>query len=134
MDTEGNHIILFDGVCNLCNGTVQFLIERDSKAKFKFASLQSEKGQALLADFDLPASDFDTFVYIENGNCFTKSTAALRVLKKLGGTWRLFYIFIMLPKKVRDLLYNVVVRNRYKLFGKRDSCMAPTPELKDRFL
>ncbi len=134
MGENETHIILFDGVCNLCNGTVQFLIKRDPKAKFKFASLQSEEGQALLRDFDLSTSDFDTFVYINEGKYYLKSSAALHVLKELGGIWKSFYAFIIVPKKARDFLYNFVVRNRYNWFGERDSCMVPTSELKDRFL
>ena len=134
MSREDIYIILFDGVCNLCKNTVQFLIKRDSKAKFKFGSLQSEEGQAVLKDFDLSTNDFDTFVYIKENKWFIKSSAALRVLKELGGIWKFFFVFILIPKKIRDFLYDIVVRNRYKWFGKRDSCMVPTPELKNRFL
>lgn len=134
MGNKETHIILFDGICNLCNGTVQFLIKRDSKAKFKFGSLQSKEGQTLLKHFDLSPNDFDTFVYIKEDKCFIKSSAAFRVLKELGGLWKFFYAFLLIPKKIRDFLYDVVVRNRYKWFGKRESCMVPTSELESRFL
>lgn len=134
MDKNRRKIILFDGVCNLCNGTVQFLIKRDPDVQFSFASLQSEKGQALLKEYDLPTSDFKTFVYIREDRYFLKSSAALQVLKDLGGLWQLFYLFIVIPHPIRDYLYGIIVKNRYRWFGKRDSCMVPTPELKDRFL
>ncbi|CAN5225811.1 thiol-disulfide oxidoreductase DCC family protein [soil metagenome] len=132
--SNSTHIILFDGDCNLCNGTVRFIINRDPTSKFKFASLQSEKGQALLRNFNLSTSDFNTFVYINEDQYFTKSSAALRVLKELGGLWTSFYLLIIIPKKFRDFLYDIIVHNRYKWFGERDSCMVPTPELKGRFL
>ena len=92
------HILLFDGVCNLCNGIVQFTIKRDKEAKFKFASLQSSSGQLLLKQFNLPTDDFDSFVYINGNNYFLKSSAALHVLRELGGGWKLFYAFIIIPK------------------------------------
>lgn len=134
LTTEHKHIILFDGVCNLCNGAVQFVIKRDPQATFSFAALQSEAGQTLLKKFDLSTDDFDTFVYIRGSECFTKSTAALKVCKKLGRLWQLLYAFIIIPPVIRDALYNVVVRNRYKWFGERETCMVPRTELQNRFL
>ena len=128
------HILLFDGICNLCNRMVQFTIQRDSKGKFKFASLQSESGQALLRKFGLSAPGVDSFVLISNDRYHLRSSAALHVLKELGGIWKLFYVFIIFPKPVRDFVYNIIAKNRYKIFGKRDTCMVPTPELKNRFL
>lgn len=127
-------IVLFDGVCNLCNASVQFIISHDKTNKFLFTSLQSEKGQELLRGFNLPLNDFDTFVLVENGHCYTKSTAALRVLRLLGGKWRFFYGCIIIPKPLRDLVYSIVAKNRYKIWGKQESCWLPTPELQKRFL
>lgn len=134
LNKNRKQIILFDGMCNLCNGTVQFLIKRDTDARFKFGSLQSEPGQALLKSYGLSTSNFETFVYIRGDESFQKSSAALQVLKDLGGPWKLFYAFIVIPPPVRDFLYSIIVKNRYHWFGQRDSCMVPAPELKDRFL
>ena len=134
MSANQSPVLLFDGVCNLCNGIVQFTIKRDPQGKFKFASLQSESGQALLKKFGLPANDFDSFVFISGDNYFLKSSAGLRVLKELGGFWKLFYVFILVPRPVRDFVYNLIAKTRYKIFGKRDSCMVPAPGLKQRFL
>jgi predicted DCC family thiol-disulfide oxidoreductase YuxK len=129
-----NHIILFDGVCNLCNGAVQFVIKRDKEAKFKFASLQSPAGQALLRQYNLPVDHFYSFVYIRKDQILQRSSAALYVLRDLGSIWKFMYGFIVVPKFIRDFVYNSIARYRYKLFGKRDSCMIPTLDLKKRFL
>ncbi|MBM3418743.1 MAG: thiol-disulfide oxidoreductase DCC family protein [Bacteroidetes bacterium] len=129
-----SHILLFDGVCNLCNGFVKFTIKRDPSAKFKFASLQSESGQKLLKKFGLPTDDFDSFVLIIGDKYFLKSSAGLNVLKQLGGIWSLFYIFIIFPRPIRDCVYNMIAKTRYRILGKRASCMVPTPENKLRFL
>lgn len=134
MDIDENHILLFDGVCNLCNGIVLFTIKRDPKAKFKFASLQSKIGQSLLKKFGLPTDDFHSFVYINGDKCFLRSSAGLHVLKELGGFWKLSYGFIIIPKVIRDFIYNIIAKTRYKIFGKRDNCMIPTADLKHRFL
>lgn len=127
-------IILFDGVCNLCNNSVQFILKRDSRQKFLFGSLQGGAGQALLKKFKLPADDFHSFVLIEREKVYTKSTAALRVVKHLKRGWQLLYGFIILPKFLRDGIYGWIAGNRYKWFGKRDTCRLPTPEEKSRFL
>ncbi|TAD96888.1 MAG: thiol-disulfide oxidoreductase DCC family protein [Bacteroidetes bacterium] len=126
-------ILLFDGVCNLCDSIVQFIIKADPEGKFMFASLQSEKGQELLKKFGFPTENFDSFVLIDQEKSAEKSTAALQVLKKLGGFWQLFYIFILIPKPIRDFVYEMIAKNRYRFFGKKDSCLIPTPELKARF-
>lgn len=128
------YILLFDGVCNLCIGVVNFVIKRDTKEKFKFAALQSESGQALLKRFGLSTNDFDSFVFISGEKYFIKSSAGLHVLKELGGVWMLFYTFIIFPRPFRDFIYGIVARTRYRIFGKRDTCMIPTPEVKRRFL
>ncbi|MBA2250217.1 MAG: thiol-disulfide oxidoreductase DCC family protein [Chitinophagaceae bacterium] len=127
-------VILFDGVCNLCNSAVKFVIARDKKKLFSFASLQSDEGQKRLTEHQLSSMDLDSFVLIENGKAYTRSDGALRVAKKLKGGWPLLYAFIIVPKFIRDGMYNWIARNRYKWFGKQDVCMIPTPELKARFL
>ncbi|WP_226681131.1 thiol-disulfide oxidoreductase DCC family protein [Sutcliffiella horikoshii] len=127
-------ILLFDGVCNLCNSLVTFVIKRDQEATFKFASLQSEVGQTILKEHSLPLDHFDSFYYVEGKKLFTKSTAALKVAKELDGAWKLFYPLIIIPKPLRDLVYSFVAKNRYRWFGKKNQCMLPNPEMKKRFL
>jgi predicted DCC family thiol-disulfide oxidoreductase YuxK len=127
-------IVLFDGVCNLCNGAVQFIIRHDKKNIFMFASLQSEVGRKILEQYNFPLDELNSFILIENNKAYTRSTGALRVAKKLNGLWPLLYGFIIIPKLLRDGIYNWVAGNRYKWFGKKDACMIPTPELKARFL
>ena len=134
MKETDRSILLFDGVCNLCNGVVQFVIKRDPKAKFKFSSLQSSTGQQLLKKFQLPTTDFESFVLIEGERYYRRSTAALRLMKKLGKGWQLLYVFIIVPAPIRDFFYNLIANNRYKVFGRTDECWIPTPELKARFL
>jgi predicted DCC family thiol-disulfide oxidoreductase YuxK len=129
-----NPILLFDGVCNLCNGAVKFIIKADKKGKFKLASLQSESGQALLKRFNLPRENFTSFVFIDGEKCHLRSSAVLRVLRELGGVWKVFFIFIIVPKPLGDFIYNLIAGNRYKIFGKQDSCMIPTREIQERFL
>ena len=127
-------IILFDGVCNLCNGAVQFVIKRDNKNQFLFASLQSGEGKQILEDHNFPMNKMDSFFLVENGKVYDKSTAALKVLKKLSGPWSLLYGFIIVPKFIRDGVYNWIAKNRYQWFGQKDECMIPTAELKAKFL
>ncbi len=128
-------IVLFDGVCNLCNGLVQFVIRRDpAPARFRFAALQSNAGQQLLREHGLSTVDLDTFVLVEAGVARVRSTAALRLLKRLGLPWSLAWSFIIVPRPLRDAVYRFVARNRYRWFGVRESCMVPTPELRSRFL
>jgi len=134
VSSSQTHILLFDGVCNLCNRVVQFVIKRDTKATIKFASLQSDAGQVLLKKVGLPTDNFTSIVLIINNNHYLKSTAGLRVLKELGGVWKLLYVFIFLPKPLRDFIYDLIAKNRYQMFGKRDVCMLPTDDLKQRFL
>ncbi|MBM7605449.1 putative DCC family thiol-disulfide oxidoreductase YuxK [Metabacillus crassostreae] len=132
-DIEGP-ILLFDGVCNLCNKTVQFIIRADKKELFKFTSLQSTTGQSLLTKVKLPTSHFDSIVMIEDGKVYTKSTAALKVCKKLGGIWLFLYPLMLIPKPFRDGIYQLIAKNRYKWFGKSNDCMLPSPDIKKRFL
>ena len=127
-------IILFDGVCNFCNGSVNFIIERDREAYFKFAPLQSEIGQKLLEENGIEKAETDSVVLIEDGKVYVRTTAALRIARKLSGAWRWFYGFIVVPSFFRDIFYNVFAKYRYKMFGKQDACMMPTPEIRERFL
>jgi predicted DCC family thiol-disulfide oxidoreductase YuxK len=127
-------LILFDGVCNLCAWAVRFIIERDPQQRFKFASLQGEIGQRLLQEQGLKTDSLDSFVLIENGVACSESTAALRVARHLSGAWPLFSVFLVLPRWLRDPIYRFIAKNRYRWFGKQDSCLMPTPELRARFL
>ena len=127
-------VILFDGVCNLCNKLVLFIIKRDPKAKFKFASLQSEIGKEFLLKTGLPTVDFDSIVLIDGEQYFLKSTAALRILKELSGGWKAIYIFLAVPKFLRDFIYSIIAKTRYRIFGKQDVCMIPTADIKKHFL
>lgn len=127
-------IVLFDGVCNLCNGAVQFIIKNDKKDMFRFAALQSETGRKLLATHQLQHGKIDSIVLIKNDKAFIKSTAALHIAKELSGIWKLAYYYIVFPKFIRDAVYDFIARNRYGWFGKKDQCMIPTPELKKKFL
>lgn len=127
-------IILFDGVCNLCAWAVRFIVERDPRGLFRFASLQSPTGQALMLEYRLDPTQLDSFVLVENGRAYSESTAALRVARHLGGAWPVFYGAIVLPRFVRDPIYKFIARNRYRWFGKKETCMIPTPELRARFL
>ncbi len=126
--------MLFDGVCNLCNASVDFIVKRDGRAAFRFASLQSEAGEALLRRFQLPTDEHRSLVLVEGDRHYTRSSAALRIARRLGGLWPVFYAFIVVPRFLRDAVYDLVARNRYHWFGKRDTCRVPTPELKSRFL
>lgn len=127
-------VILFDGVCNFCNGAVNFVIKRDKKALIQFAPLQSEKGRMFSRQFGFSEEDMKTFLFIEDGKVYTKSTAALRVCRYLGALWPLCYGCVIVPKFIRDGMYNWVAKNRYKWFGKKETCMMPTPEVRTRFI
>jgi predicted DCC family thiol-disulfide oxidoreductase YuxK len=126
--------VFFDGICNLCNGAVLFIIKRDKKNRFRFASLQGEAGQAFLQQHQLPADTFNSFILAEENKIYTRSTAALRVCKYLNGGWPLMYGFIIIPRFISDAVYNLIARNRYKWFGKKEACWIPTPALKEKFL
>ena len=127
-------IILFDGVCNLCNNSVTFVIKRDKKDKFRFAALQEEAGLKLIEKYHIDTSKTDSIILIENNRAYIKSTAALRVARHLGGLYPLSYAFMIIPNFIRNWVYDYVAKNRYKWYGKKDSCMIPTPELKAKFL
>lgn len=132
MDKEP--VILFDGVCNLCNAAVQFVIKHDKKKVFYFASLQGAYGQNFLATKPEGLSNLKTFILCEEGKVYTKSAAALRVAKKLSAPVKLLYGLIIVPTFIRDAVYNFISKNRYAWFGKKDNCMIPTAALKERFL
>ena len=134
MATDNQHIILFDGVCNLCNSSVQFVINHDPNHLFNYAPLQGDTAKDLLANSDSPGLDLDSVVLVEDGKVYDRSTAALRIARKLKGGWPLLYGFIIVPKFIRDGVYNWIAKNRYRWFGKKESCMIPTPELKSKFL
>ncbi len=127
-------IVLFDGVCNFCNDSVNFIIKRDSKRYFKFAPLQSEVGKKLLKEFDIDATETDSIVLIENNQAFTYSTGALKIARCLDGFWSGFHVLIIVPKLLRDFCYKQFAKRRYRFFGKQDTCMIPTPDVKERFL
>lgn len=134
--TESNAIpiLLFDGVCNLCNGAVQWVIRHDPEGRIHFAALQSEIGQQLLEKAGLPTEELSTVIFSHNGHLYTRSDAALELLRQLGGSWSLLYGLKIIPRPIRNGIYDWVARNRYRWFGKRESCMIPTPDLKARFL
>lgn len=134
MIPEGHKIILFDGVCNFCNASVNFIMDRDKRDAFRFAALQSDPGAELQKKFGLDPNDLQTFILIDGNNHYTKTTAALRTAKEFGFPWNLTYIFIIIPPLVRNVAYNLIARYRYKWFGKRDTCRIPAPEERAKFL
>jgi predicted DCC family thiol-disulfide oxidoreductase YuxK len=127
-------VILFDGVCNFCNYWVNFAIKRDSKKKLRFTTLQGEMAKRLLPQYKINPTSLHSVIFIDKGKAYTQSSAAIRVCKYLNGGWKLFYGLMIIPKFIRDFFYNIIARNRYKWFGKKESCMVPTPELRERFL
>ena len=126
-------VILFDGVCTLCSGSVQFILKRDRGKRFLFASLQSAYGQNLLQQFNLPVDNFNSFILYQDGKIYTKSTGALKMFSQLKG-WKWVKIFWIVPKFIRDLVYSLIANNRYKWFGKKETCMIPTKAIRERFL
>lgn len=129
-----DRVILFDGVCRLCNGWSRFIIRYDKAHRFRLAHIQSEAGQAILRHFGLPTDRFDTMLYIEDGHLFEKSDAFLRIVVQLGWPWRTLGALGVVPQHLRDLLYDSIARNRYRLFGRYVSCKPPQPDHERRFL
>ncbi len=133
-------IILFDGVCNLCNSTVNFLIKRDSRRILRFAALQSETARKILKESSfssegVPISgNFNSIILVEKGHLYLKSTAALKIIQCLGGVYSWAGIFLFIPQFIRDFIYDFIAKNRYRWFGKRDACMVPRSDIKSRFL
>lgn len=129
-----HQVILFDGDCNFCNYWVNFILARDKNDLFRFAALQYDAGKELLKKFKLSRTSFDTFILIDGENYFTKSTAALMIAGKLKSVVKLFYPFIFLPKPFRDFFYDLIAKNRYKFFGKREVCRVPSDDEKKKFI
>ncbi len=127
-------IILFDGVCNFCNASVNFVIRRDKHDRFRFAPLQSATGQALQEQYQLNPAALDTFILVENGRAYGKSTAALKVARGLGFPVNLAYGLMIIPRFLRDVVYSLVARNRYKWFGKKETCMVPDENVRRKFI
>jgi predicted DCC family thiol-disulfide oxidoreductase YuxK len=127
-------ILLFDGVCNLCNNAVDFVIQRDSKDRFKFAALQDPKTKSILKDYQINLDYIDSIILIRGDQIFHKSKAALETASKLSGLWPLLYVFVIIPAFIRDPVYDWIAKNRYKWFGKKETCRLPTPKEKSKFL
>lgn len=134
MEIREKNIIVFDGVCNLCNGAVTFVIKKEKGDRFRFAALQEEAGILLLDKYRIDPADTDSIVLVENGKAYVKSTAALKIARHLKGLYPLLYFFMIIPLPIRNWIYDLVARNRYRWFGKKESCMIPTAELKEKFL
>lgn len=130
--TNSGPIVLFDGVCNFCDAAVNLIISQDKAAVFRFAALQSDAGRELVAKYEIPA-DVDSVILIDEGKAFLHSDAAIRIAQKLG-SGKLLTIFAVLPRFIRDWFYRLFAKYRYRLFGKKDACMMPTPEIRARFL
>lgn len=133
-NSNGSYIILFDGVCNFCNRTVNSIIDHDPDSIFRFAALQSESGQALLHYYGISRTNLDTLILIEGERVFSHSTAMLKILQRLPGWYSILYDFIVIPVSIRDLLYDLFARYRYSIFGKRAECRVPTKEERARFI
>jgi predicted DCC family thiol-disulfide oxidoreductase YuxK len=127
-------IVLFDGVCNLCNGSVQLIIRHDRQGLFRFASLQSPLGQELLARFGIDPKVVDSVILVEGDRWFKESDAALRIARGMSGAWKALSILRVIPRPLRDAAYRLIARNRYRWFGRQETCWLPTPELRERFL
>lgn len=127
-------VILFDGVCNLCNNSVDFVIQRDKKNRFKFGALQDPSTKKLLKDYFINSEYLDSLVLISGNQVYYKSSAALQIAKNLGGFWSVWYGLKIVPKFIRDPIYDWIAANRYKLFGKKETCRLPSPEEKEKFL
>lgn len=131
---DNRHIVLFDGVCNFCNDSVNFIIKRDPKGIYAFATVQSSAGKDLIKTFNVPEVGVDTFLLIKDGQCYFRTNAALEITKDLAGAWFLLCAFKIVPTRFRDYIYGLFAANRYKLFGKKDACMIPSEEISGRFL
>lgn len=127
-------VILFDGICNLCNGAVQFIIKRDKNNTFKFASLQSASAKELLANNTIDPTSLHSIIFLKGDSVFEKSDAVLEIVRLLPGAWRWLYFLKVIPAFLRDWIYTIVAKNRYRLFGKQEHCLLPSPELKSKFI
>jgi predicted DCC family thiol-disulfide oxidoreductase YuxK len=131
---SGGPIVLYDGVCGFCDRSVQFIISHDRRARFRFAALQSDAGRALLRKYGLPTEELDSVVLVEGGRAYRKSKAGLRIARRLDAPWPVFWPLSIIPGAVSNVFYDLVARNRYRLFGKLDACPIPSPEVRARFL
>lgn len=129
-----SNIILFDGMCNFCNSSVNFIIRRDKKNKFKFAHLQSETARKITDELNIPIQSFDSIILIKNKNYYTKFTAVINIFNEFSGIWRLIYVTKLLPVSVRDFPYDIIARIRYKWFGKKEECIIPSGNIREKFL
>ena len=131
---DNRNIVIFDGVCVFCNGVVNFIINRDPESIFTFSPMQSEIAQSLIKEHQVSKEILNTLMLIKNGRCYLKTDAILEIAKDISGFWYLFNMFKIIPRSLRDFLYSKFARNRYNLFGKRNSCMVPTENVKNRFI
>jgi predicted DCC family thiol-disulfide oxidoreductase YuxK len=131
---EMTDIVIFDGECNLCARSVQFILRHEARPRFKFSPLQSAAGARILAAHGFPTTDVNSFVLVSDGKVYTRSVAALRIARELNGPWQFLRVLWLVPRPLRDLLYDFVARNRYSWFGRSESCLVPTPELSARFI
>ena len=128
------NLVLFDGVCNLCNRSVQLLLKIDRKKRLIFGSLQSEKAQSILEQYGVNPAEMNSILFVKDGKIYRESDAILNICKTIGGIWKIFYLFIFLPRFLRNPLYRLIARHRYQWFGKRESCLLPSSEWKERFM
>lgn len=134
MEFENKKIVLFDGVCNLCNSSVVFIIKRDKEDRFRFTALQETPGLSLIEKYGIDTRKTDSIILIDGDKAYSRSEAALRIALHLSSVWPLLYAFTIVPGFIRNWVYDIIARNRYKWFGRKDVCMIPTPELKSKFL
>jgi predicted DCC family thiol-disulfide oxidoreductase YuxK len=134
MKTDSHPIIFFDGVCNFCNYWVNFAIRRDRRKKLRFAPLQGETARSMLAEGGKKTAPYESVILIDEGKVYRNSSATLRIARHLDGGWKFFYAFIIIPSFIRDGVYKWIARNRYKWYGKKEACMVPSAEVKERFL
>lgn len=133
-EKEQHALVLFDGVCNFCNNSINFIIRHDKRDYFRFAPLQSPTGEKLVAENGLAGHNLDSVILSENGKVYTKTSAALRIARRLNGLWPLLFAFIIVPPFIRDIVYNIIAKNRYRWWGKKDACMIPTPDVRKKFI
>lgn len=134
MKSVNTQIVIFDGICNFCNSSVNFIIARDPEGKFSFAPMQGEAAKMLMKQHGIDNPDLDTFLLIKNGKLYQRTDAALEIAKDLTGYWKYCRVFLILPAPLRDIFYRLLAKNRYRIFGKREVCMVPTPDVRERFL
>ncbi len=131
---QNTQLILFDGVCNFCNSSINFIIDHDPEKNFKFAPLQSDLGQSILKQFNKNTADFDSVILLKNNQLYQKSEAAIEIARHLSGAWKYLSVFGILPGFFLNFFYDIIAKNRYRIFGKTETCRMPTPELRERFL